>query len=477
MIKYNLILFLLVHLQQFAQPVNSTFNYSRYSAEKLKEDARYLLETIESVHPDIYANIDTNDFNSEFAKSLASLNDSNNTLHFYKSFAPLISKIGDAHTMLVLPWKEWNEYADSCGSYFPIRVIWNDCLRARNTGEIPSGTRLLSINNHSCDSLFNEFKSYTGSETDSYKNFITANYFDNYLWLNGIDPPYKVVVNYPENSKDTLELDGKVISSKTLKARNYYEYKLLDAYIAYIDFRRMRNHPSEQFEDFIKRVFKDLDMRDTKGLIIDLRNNSGGNNEFGAKLLEYITDKPFRMCAEKRWKVSSQYRKYFRQQIPWLIRWITYPPGIWLAGLFTDELEMFTREDGEMITLKNELIIPGDNPLRYKGKVCFLIGNATFSSGVDLANAVQDYNIAPLFGQETGGIPNAFGNSYQFVLPNTRLSVSVSSARYVKANGDSYFSGGIKPDYIVEITLQDLINVKDPTLDKAINWILDKSNK
>ena len=41
-------------------------------------------------------------------------------------------------------------------------------------------------------------------------------------------------------------------------------------------------------------TFRTLREKGTKTLIIDLRGNGGGNDMYGAMLVSYLTDKPFR---------------------------------------------------------------------------------------------------------------------------------------------------------------------------------------
>jgi C-terminal processing protease CtpA/Prc len=75
-----------------------------------------------------------------------------------------------------------------------------------------------------------------------------------------------------------------------------------------------------------------------------------------------------------------------------------------------------------------------------------LIGRQTFSSAVDLADAIKTYKLATLVGEETGGRPNGFGEAYVFRLPKSQLAVSVSSARFIRASGDTADHRGVVPD-------------------------------
>jgi hypothetical protein len=469
---FVLLLLLSIVVSLYAQ--TKTY-YKKYSQAELIFDFNFLVKTIEDVHPNIYTEIDSITYQQEKKSIFSSLSDSLNSLDYFKIISPIIAKIGDAHTVVVLPWNEWEQYVNNGGKYFPFLINYNNGIRvikcSDSSDALEIGTRLLKVNGFSCDSLYEIFKSYRGGERKEYKDFLAANYFRYYLWLNQINPPYSIVVTSNNGNKiDTIFSDG--IGQNKSASSYYYNFKYLPEKIGYIDFRAMYNQHSELFDDFLKRVFTNLKQDSAKGLIVDLRNNYGGHSSFGDDLLEFITAKPFRGISKKIWKSSSQYRDNLREQISWPVRWLSYPPIVWLANLFSKEIDMFTSDDGNFVEIDYDEIQPGSNPLRYQGKVCFLIGVVTFSSGVDLANAVKDYNIAPLFGEETGGVPNCFGEGYSFSLPNTHIEVSVSSARFVRANGDEKTIGGIKPDYEIKTSLNDIKIGRDPVMEKVVEYIL-----
>lgn len=254
---------------------------------------------------------------------------------------------------------------------------------------------------------------------------------------------------------------------------DFFEYKTLSDNIGYFSYNLMRNDPSKPFDKFLEDVFRDLDTKQRKGLIVDLRNNGGGSDEFVYELLKYITNRPFRSCSKYYRKVSREYRDQFRSNTPLFLRWATYPPAVWLGALCTDELKIFTATEGDFLERHFEPKEHTVGSKYYKGKVCFLIGTVTFSSAVELADAVKTYHLATLIGGETGGIPTSFGDRIEFTLPNTGLTASVSSARFVRADGNELSCDGVLPDIEIQESLFDIRNNNDPVLEKAKTWILN----
>jgi C-terminal processing protease CtpA/Prc len=73
--------------------------------------------------------------------------------------------------------------------------------------------------------------------------------------------------------------------------------------------------------------------------------------------------------------------------------------------------------------------------LQWDGPVYVLVGLGTFSSGADLAAALQDYGIATIVGDETGGLASSFGDPHRAQLPNTELQLNVSYKYFVRPSG------------------------------------------
>ena len=104
--KLLVFFFLLSTIFSFQYPQKTINKYNLYSKEELISDLDFLVKTIEDVHPAIYTVIDSIKFEQEKKRIVGSLSDSLNSLDYFKLISPLIAKIGDAHTLDVLPWDE-----------------------------------------------------------------------------------------------------------------------------------------------------------------------------------------------------------------------------------------------------------------------------------------------------------------------------------------------------------------------------------
>jgi C-terminal processing protease CtpA/Prc len=111
-----------------------------------------------------------------------------------------------------------------------------------------------------------------------------------------------------------------------------------------------------------------------------------------------------------------------------------------------------------------------ENPLLFVGNVYLLTGIETFSSGTELAMLIKDYNLGKIIGQETGGLPNGYGDRFDFELPNTKTKVGVSYKWSLRPSGVDD-NRGVIPDIIINHSLLDILSEKDIEMDYALSLI------
>jgi C-terminal processing protease CtpA/Prc len=128
---------------------------------------------------------------------------------------------------------------------------------------------------------------------------------------------------------------------------------------------------------------------------------------------------------------------------------------------------LFAGPDGTIVQFDEVPEAHASRDPTFSGQVCVLIGPATFSSAADLADGIKTYNLATLIGEETGGRPNTFGEVYYFRTPNTGFLVGVSSAQFVRANGDTTDQRGVMPDIEIKRSADDIRAGRDPVIDRA----------
>ncbi len=195
------------------------------------------------------------------------------------------------------------------------------------------------------------------------------------------------------------------------------EGKMLDNNIAYISISTFGENTSQLLQKYLKELLAN----NPTGLILDLRYNSGG----------YLTTAI---------EVISQF----------------IPNGV-----------VMYEQEGDGSETSYEAISGG---LATEIPLVVLVNEGSASASEITAGAIQDYNRAPLVGVTTYGK----GSVQNWIpLSNDQGAVRITIARWLTPNHRQIHKVGLTPDYVVEITDEDVAANLDPQLDKAIELILN----
>lgn len=169
------------------------------------------------------------------------------------------------------------------------------------------------------------------------------------------------------------------------------------------------------------------------GIVIDIRDNGGGNSGVGFRILAQLMDKSF---ITETWELP-QYTAAFRA-------WERPQP---VYGPHTGS--------------QANAVSP------YRGKVAVLIGPRTYSAAEDFAMAFDYNERGVLIGEATGG---STGQPVFFELPGGG-SARICSKRNRYPNGTEFVGVGIQPDIVTPWTMEAIRSVRDPALERAMTWI------
>ena len=284
--------------------------------------------------------------------------------------------------------------------------------------------------------------------------------------LMGLRAPYSVELVRPGNHHETVKVDGIDLPTFTKRSAEKgaesdggvpAEYSMLDEgriglLKVYGFFSPDEAHPTEKIFD---NAFKTLAEKKSQALIIDVRDNGGGEDELGRSLLSFLETKPFQYYDHLY--VNSIYFKSSS-----------------LTGQYEPPLaNMLTRlPDGryEATGHPNWGIMQPQAP-HFGGKVYILINGASFSTTCEFLSHIKSERLATLIGEETGG--NYYGNTSGIMnlvtLPNTKMRIRVPSVAYWITVDHRYPpTSPITPDIGVPTRMSDLTAGKDAQMDKAL---------
>jgi C-terminal processing protease CtpA/Prc len=422
---------------------------------------------MDEVHPNLYHDISKEALKTKVDSIISTVRDSMTRKEAWSKFAAVTGAIDEGHTSLSWP----QEFSSPAAAYFPVFLKAFDGrgfivrLDASAEHAFLEGDRIVSINGRSAKELLQQFTPFVGGLPE-WKELMVAIQLRLYLNISGMRSPFTVEY-FRDGDRHTAvvteqksaELTEKVREFRKLNPSVNYSYVVTNDRIGYLNFRSMNNY--ERFSSFIDSVFTTIENEKVDGLIVDLRQNSGGNSELGDKLLEYITTKKYRMAAGIKWKISQTYKDFYNS-LP--------EDKKFLKG---NELEQKYLNGGNQgfIVEESDLRKPAKQKARFSGKVCFLIGPNTFSSANMLANAIKDYQLATLIGSPTGECPNDFGELITLKTPNLGMEFSTSTKQYIRANGDASNREPILPDHFVT---DDPTTSEDEVMEFAKGWIKAK---
>ncbi len=219
----------------------------------------------------------------------------------------------------------------------------------------------------------------------------------------------------------------------------------------------------QKFYPFIDSAFNDIKNKKISNLIIDVRNNEGGEEDWGGYLYSYLTDKKFvyykKLTLTK--KGGYGFEKYAEM-----------PPQLDYIHKFIKE-----KDDEILFTGQKYLYVQEPHKNRFKGNVYMLINGLSFSVTTELASVVHNNKRAIFVGEESGGAyyGNNSGVFAIVTLPNTKLTIGIPLVGfYSNVSGYPYKSRGVIPDYKVTSTVYDILNKKDVVMEKTLRIIQQK---
>lgn len=420
------------------------------SREQAAFDIKALIYNLNEIHPDIFSVCRQEDLLNAVNRAIYSLPDSISKLDLYRRAAPIVAMIGDGHTNLGFPF---NDVLTKELKRFPVfvkvlsdkSIICTSCIDSI----IKGGDKILSINGISSEKIIDSMLPYVSGEREHFKlsridgafnglrqMLYPADSFEVEYLPAGSDKPKKV--NLPGTQWD--DLIKRVPKSK--RSHNIKDYSFeIDTTnnVAIMDFRSFVN-PSKM-EVFADSMFRTLKEKRINNLIIDIRNNGGGNSYVGDILLRYISPEPFVQMEKMLMKVTPVSSKLMNYRI--------LPTLDFYETSEKNYIKPRTKEEGHFI-----------------GNVYLLTSNKTFSSAGSFAWTFKECKTGMVIGEETGGMNVCYGDILRYRMPVSGLNCTVSFKRFWQLRADENDIHGTLPDIAVPAS---------EALNSAINHI--KTNK
>lgn len=436
----------------------------------LVEDIVLLKKILEANHPSLYWYTSKDSIDYYFQETIAGITDSLNEPDYKNRLSKLVARIRCGHTTVRFS-KAYGKVA-SIYRYpqFPLALkVWDDSLVVlgsayRNDSIFKRGTIVTAINQQTPVQLLDTIYQYIS--TDGYgvnhkSQIISGNfpgwyktilgdadsiYTIRYIDSTGIEKETRVKAYRPV--VDTSRQGRQETRGSMLTRREIRQLNLLNKRSMVIDtaastaFIRLTTFTGGRLKSFFRRSFKTLSRLAIQNLVIDLRENGGGNVSNSIRLTQYLTDKPFKV-GDTVAAISRKF-EYGRYIKPTFI--------YWMAMNFGARKE----KDGKIHYRRYERHYYSPSTTNhFNGKVYLIQGGYTFSASTMFISQLQGQENVKVVGEETGG--GYYGNSAMHIpkitLPNSGIVVSLPMYRLVM-NKDRVKGRGIMPDVIIKPSSQ-----------------------
>jgi len=442
--------------------------------EQQKEDFAFLQQMLKEAHPGMYRYTNAQQWDSLEKDISVRLDHTMREDEFGKIIFPYAVSLQCTHTKFFPREKVDDPFYYNADRLLPIDVYASSqklFVKKLLTGnnEIPEGAEIVSINSYNADSIRSELEKFILSDANirSTKRLDLSQYFAAY-YANWIEAPSSFEVKYKKGEKEFIaHLDA--IDEKKWKSFHPATQPAQTLSLAWPDSStaviKIRNFdfPNKHAEitSFLEKSFADINSKAAKHLIIDLRDNEGGTDKYGALLLSYLMDRDFRYYDHISTNTNKKFS--FADKV-----WVPPHFGIYRMLIGKDKKYGYVWKKHVNLTLQH----PSAN--HFHGKVYILMNGRSLSVTSEFISMANFYKRATFIGEESGGA--YYGNNSGFFivghLPNSKYTVGIPLwAYYMAVYKPEWKNHGTLPDHEVIPSVDDVIGGKDAVLEYTLNLI------
>lgn len=385
--------------------------------------------------------LDALDWNGKFLEYLPRVMAAQDADSYYNILMELSTLLNDSHTAVLPPWEYFKPGWDM--PPVEIRVI-DGRFYVVNREETPDildnkieiGTEILKVDGVPVRHYFNEhvLKYHTQGSPHGSDAFYVV-----YLLYGPADVPIELDVRDRSGLERTVVLKR---NSWEGQGPLIYEFaynslvadkigsEIIKKKILYI---KIPSFEQAGIMDSFLELIDRTDLSGIKGMIIDLRHNTGGSSRYCNAMVGALVDEP----------VSTPLRH---------VRYYSSGYKAWNKAQLKDDF--------------HSMIQPRDGK-RYIGPMVVLINAVTNSTAEDMAIELKSTGRATIVGEPSCG---GAGNTLTFDLPGGGY-FRMATFKATWPDGTEYIGKGIQPDVVIVQSIDDIVNGKDTVLENAVKLL------
>ncbi|MFK7947555.1 MAG: S41 family peptidase [Saprospiraceae bacterium] len=487
-----LCLALVTYAQDFVQPKDVIISKSG-----LQEDFKILKQAYWELHPGLFRFSTEEEVLGYFDELEDVLNNDLTTIEAFLAFSRFANKIKCGHTYT----NYWNQNDDikklihnkADKVPFTFDLIQNRMLITRNASDddrLQRGVEVTSINGHSIKSIIEALLPLVkgdGSNNLARINDMQLTAFGKYeafdIYFALLFPPIENTYNVACRNLKNGEIFTTTVQAITRGERfeilnktcnnclasndeDLWQLEILQDDLAKITFGTFVTWNMKNFDwkGFIADCFKTIERKNIENVIIDIRGNGGGSDEVYIELAKYMIQETTTI---RLGKSISRYDVVRDNLRPYITTW---------SNDFYNISKKVKPIENDFFQYKTPDIplVMFPSRKRFKGNIYVICNAANSSATFNMATYCKRYNLATLVGQTTGGNQRGItgGRMFFLNLPNSKIELDIP---LISAPVDYNIPDeGIKPDVIVERSVNDIINGIDTEVETIKTLIKSK---
>ncbi|ETZ20943.1 S41 family peptidase [Pedobacter sp. V48] len=355
---------------------------------------------------------------------------------------------------------------------------------------VPDGSEVLAIDDRLSNDIILEIFKYYSTDGKSHAGLqynlgLPGRFSYLYSQIIGERPSYSV--SYRDyKSKQIVTVQVEPASSElfyTNRAKKYSDEKKTAGGAFNFELNKPENYaiikinsfvkdsfqdPENTYPDFYKKCFREISANNIKNLIIDLRDNGGGDAKNAGYLLQYVINKPVTLAKETTTLGDNEY--------------FLKTTGDRLE--LDEKYGLVMQDDRTYKVTKFDILreLAPFNPIEeyhFKGKLVVLINGNMFSAAGTAAGLLKEYTNAILVGSETSGYAGMSNGVQKITVRGnyTETALTIPLLHTVYTVNPVIRKRGAIPDYDVSNTLQDVLKNRDAVLEFVFRNLLRKNAK
>lgn len=458
------------------------------SQQAAREDLQTLYETLQDEHVDLFARRSQADYDAHVAALTASINGPIPPAQFHLIVQDVLAfaKIGHTRTDAVIG--DAAAHIRSGGKIVPLSVIYRgdsmitDQWAAQDGDAFPPASRITRIGGLDVAGFEDRIRNLVSADTDRLLRSQIEMLMPGlvYLVFGEVD---SLLVEYvaPDGAARAFSVPATGIQdmyamqaarpvaqpSRDPSTRVFRDLGNGVFYIQPGPFYAKTDERGDTGDDyaigpykaFVEDAFAALAESGARNLIVDLRDNPGGDASFSDLVVARLTDEPYRFASRYEIRAGSNTKASWADK--------SFEQGSFLAGIAA---AIASADEGERVLVE----LPEVHPIAsgaLDGRVWALVNRHSYSNAAVVAALMQDIGVATIVGEETADLATTYGAVERFTLPHSGAVIEYPKAYMVRPSGDETVRG-VVPD--IAIAPAPIGESRDVMLDAAMAQALRK---